>query len=53
MDLDGKRNTGEYGPEIDALLSRIQQVEHLNALHGHPETPIEPEAYRPGKDNDP
>ena len=34
MDLDGKRNTGEYDPEIDALLSRIQEAEHLPALHG-------------------
>ncbi len=33
MDLDGKRNTGEYDPEIDALLTRIQEPEHLNALH--------------------
>lgn len=33
MDLDGKRNTGEYDPEIDALLSRIQEAEHLNGLH--------------------
>lgn len=33
MDLDGKRNTGEYDPEIDALLSRIQETQHLNALH--------------------
>ena len=32
MDLDGKRNTGEYDPEIDALLSRIQEAEHLNGL---------------------
>ena len=29
MDLDGKRNTGEYDPEIDALLSRIREAEHL------------------------
>ena len=33
MELDGKRNTGEYDPEIDALLSRLQEAEHLNALH--------------------
>lgn len=33
MDLDGKRNTGEYDPEIDALLTRIQEPEHLKALH--------------------
>ena len=32
MDLDGKRNTGEYDPEIDALLFRIQEAEHLNGL---------------------
>lgn len=34
MDLDGKRNNGEYDPEIVALLSRIQEAEHLTALHG-------------------
>ena len=34
MELDGKRNTGEYDPEIDALLARIQEADHLNALHG-------------------
>lgn len=33
MDLDGKHNTGEYDLEIDALLSRIQEAEHLDALH--------------------
>jgi len=33
MELDGKRNTGEYEPVIDALLSRIQTAEDLNALH--------------------
>ena len=33
MDLDGTRNTGEYDPEIDALLSRIREPEDLNALH--------------------
>jgi hypothetical protein len=33
MDLDGKRNTGQYDPEIDALLSRLQEAEHLDALH--------------------
>ena len=33
MDLDGKRNTGEYDPEVDALLSRFKEAEHLNALH--------------------
>ena len=34
IDLDGKRNTGEYDPEIDALLARIEEAKHLNALHG-------------------
>jgi hypothetical protein len=33
IDLDGKRNTGEYDPEIDALLSRIQEAENLDTLH--------------------
>jgi hypothetical protein len=33
MDLDGKRNTGEYDPEVDALLSRIREAGDLNALH--------------------
>ena len=33
MDLDGKRNTGEYDPEIDVLLSRIQEAQYLSALH--------------------
>ena len=33
MDLDGKRNIGGYDPQIDALLSRIREAEHLNALH--------------------
>lgn len=33
IDLDGKRNTGEYDPEVDALLSRIQEAENLNTLH--------------------
>src|SRR5579862_5601545 len=33
MDLDGRRNTGEYDPEVDALVSRIQEAEHVNALH--------------------
>ena len=32
MELDGKRNTGEYNPEVDALVSRIRQAENLNAL---------------------
>ena len=33
IDLDGKRNTGGYNPEIDALLSRIQEAEDLDTLH--------------------
>jgi hypothetical protein len=33
MELDGRRNTGEYNPEVDVLLSRIREAEHLNALH--------------------
>ena len=32
MELDGKRNTGDYNPEVDLLLSRIREVEHLSAL---------------------
>jgi hypothetical protein len=32
MELDGKRNTGEYNPEVDVLISRIGEVEHLSAL---------------------
>jgi hypothetical protein len=32
MELDGKRNTGDYNPEVDALVSRIRQAENLNAL---------------------
>jgi hypothetical protein len=32
MELDGKHNTGEYNPEIDALLSRIREAENLSAL---------------------
>ncbi len=32
VDLDGKHNTGEYNPEVDALLSRIREAEHLGAL---------------------
>jgi len=32
VDLDGKHNTGEYNPEVDALLSRIREVEHAAAL---------------------
>src|ERR1051326_6452601 len=33
MDLDGKRNTGKYDLELDALLSRIKEAEHVNGLH--------------------
>jgi len=32
MELDGKRNTGDYNPEVDVLVSRIRQAENLNAL---------------------
>jgi hypothetical protein len=32
VDLDGKHNTGEYNPEVDALLSRIREAEHVDAL---------------------
>jgi hypothetical protein len=32
IDLDGKHNTGEYNPEVDALLSRIREAEHLTTL---------------------
>lgn len=32
IDLDGKRNTGEYDPEIDALLSLIQEAKDLDTL---------------------
>ena len=32
MELDGNHNTGDYDPEIDILLSRIQEAEHLAAL---------------------
>jgi hypothetical protein len=32
MELEGKHNTGEYDPEIDVLLSRIKEAEHLTAL---------------------
>jgi hypothetical protein len=32
MELEGKHNTGEYDPEIDVLLSRIREAEHLSAL---------------------
>ena len=33
MELDGKRNTGEYNPEVDALLSRIREANQISALH--------------------
>lgn len=33
MELDGKRNTGEYNPEVDLFLSRILQAGDRNALH--------------------
>lgn len=32
IELDGNRNTGEYDPEVDVLLSRIREAENLNAL---------------------
>jgi len=32
MDLDGKHNTGDYDPEVDLLLLRIREAEHLGAL---------------------
>ena len=32
MDLDGKRNTGDYNPEVDVLVSRIRDVEDVDAL---------------------
>ena len=32
IDLDGRHNTGEYEPEVDALLSRIGEAEHVAAL---------------------
>jgi hypothetical protein len=34
MDLDGKHNTGDYEPEVDLLLLRIQEAENAEALHG-------------------
>jgi hypothetical protein len=34
MYLDGRRSTGEYDPELDALLSRIHEAEYVSALHG-------------------
>ena len=32
MELDGNRNTGQYDPEVDLLLSRIREAEDLNTL---------------------
>jgi hypothetical protein len=32
MELDGKHNTGDYDSEVDVLLSRIREAEHLGAL---------------------
>ena len=32
MELDGKRNTGDYNPEVDMLLSRIREAADLNTL---------------------
>jgi hypothetical protein len=32
MELDGKHNTGDYNPEVDVLLSRIREAEHLSGL---------------------
>jgi len=32
MDLDGKHNTGEYDPEVDSLLLRIAEAEHLEGV---------------------
>jgi hypothetical protein len=34
MELDGKRNTGDYDPEVDRLLSRIEEAENRDALQG-------------------
>lgn len=34
MDLDGKRNTGEYDPEVNALLSRLDEAQDVHGLHG-------------------
>lgn len=33
MDLDGKRNTGEYDPEINALLTRLPEAQDAQGLH--------------------
>ena len=32
MELDGKHNTGDYDAEVDLLLSRIREAEHVGAL---------------------
>lgn len=32
MELDAKHNTGDYDPEVDALLSRIRGAEDLKTL---------------------
>jgi hypothetical protein len=32
MDLDGKRNTGDYDREVDLLLLRIGEAENLDTL---------------------
>jgi len=32
MELDGTHNTGDYDPEVDALLLRIREVNHPGAL---------------------
>src|SRR5689334_9227216 len=32
MELDGKRNSGDYNPEVDVLVSRIREVENVDAL---------------------
>jgi hypothetical protein len=34
MELDGKRNTGDYDPEVDRLLSRIEEAQNRDALQG-------------------
>jgi hypothetical protein len=33
MELGDRRNTGEYNTEVDVLLSRIGEAEHVSALH--------------------
>ncbi|HWC96350.1 MAG TPA: hypothetical protein VG456_06370 [Candidatus Sulfopaludibacter sp.] len=32
MELDGKHNTGDYNPEVDALLARIGEAANLDGL---------------------